>query len=67
MGSQAEPWNEVVHKNCMKEKYENYNKVNSLTCSSTPYSSMISPQQCELIQLSVQRSQKLQLKLRLMH
>ena len=30
MGSQAEPWNEVIHKNCMKEKYENYNKVNSL-------------------------------------
>ena len=30
MGSQAEPWNQVRHKNCMREKYENYNKVNSL-------------------------------------
>ena len=35
MGSKAEPWNQVIHRNCMKENYENYNKVNSLDSASS--------------------------------
>ena len=30
MGSLAEPRNQVRHKKCIREKYKNYNKVNTL-------------------------------------